>query len=346
MSFKEIVDLLVSAKRPIDVFGDGDVEEVKKRFRAMVKICHPDLALDSEKELAEKTMKILNDFYKRALDELKKGIYEELDEKELLKKSDVLFDFSLRGKEYKFYKYLASEDICDLYLGLCDDELVILKIAMEEDDNKLVSDEYGVLQKLDHLSIPKVLTRVKINGKEGLIFNKPVGLTIGEVQSDYGNINGEHICWILERLLSVVGYLHSQYIVHGNIKEDNVLIDVDNHNVILKDYTLCVSNANDSESTYRIINDDYTPSYVSKDARVMPNVDIYAIGKIAIKLLGGDVSNVALPVSCDIRVRNFIRKLLDKSANDAWQLWDELIKIRQEVYGSKRFQKLEKRRRK
>ncbi len=345
MSFKEAVDILTSSKRPIEVFGEGTEEKIKKRYRSYVKICHPDIVSNECKDLAEKIMKILNNFYKRALDEIKKGIYDVTDEKEVLKASEALFALTIRNKEYTFYKYLYSEDVGDIYEGLCEDERVLIKICSDEDDNDLVKNEYQLLLKLNHASIPKVMTRLRVNDKEAFISSKPEGLGLDEFLRNYGYLSGEHICWVLERLLSCIGYLHSLKIVHGNIKEDNILINPDTHNVILKDYSLCIVDANEKDSSYKIINDSYTPDYVSKDSKVIPNTDIYAVGKIAIKLLGGDIDRVALPVTCDIRVRQFIRKLLDKNSNDAWQLWDELIKIRTEVYGSKRFQTLRKVRR-
>ena len=71
-------------------------------------------------------------------------------------------------------------------------------------------------------------------------------------------------------------------------------------------------------------------------------MDIYAVGLVAVNLLGGDIERIALQISVYIKVRTFIRKLLSGKENDAWALWDELINIRNEVYGSKRFQVLKR----
>ena len=343
MSIKEIADLLINAKRPIDVFGDITLDELKKKYKSLIKICHPDLESEDYKEMATNTMSLLNEYYEKALKEIESGIYNVFDEKELLKNEEELFEFNLKNKNYKFYKYLMSDDVCDIYEGICDKDLVTLKIVMDESDNRLIDHEYSVLKELSHYSILKPITRVKINGKNGLIYNKPKALNIADFKREYGLVGGSHVCWILERLLSVIGYLHSNKIVHGNIKEENVLIDAENHNVLLIDYTLCIDKADEKDSKYKIINDNFTPSYVNKDARVVPNSDIYAVGKIAIDLLGGDIERVTLPISCDYRIRTFIRKLLLSSEQDAWKLWDELRGLRSEVYGNERFKKLIKR---
>ena len=52
MSYKEIANILLNAKRPIDVFGNISLEEVKKKYKSMVKKCHPDLFSEEEREAA------------------------------------------------------------------------------------------------------------------------------------------------------------------------------------------------------------------------------------------------------------------------------------------------------
>lgn len=343
MSYKEIANILLNAKRPIDVFGDISLEEVKKKYKSMVKKCHPDLFSEEEREAASKITILLNEYYSKALKEFESGIYNITDEKELLETNEVLFDFDIKGDKYTFYKYFSCDDVCDIYEGICNEKIILLKIAMDENDNDLVVNEFQTVNDLEHYSIIKPLRKVKINNKVALIYEKPNALNIIDFKKAYGSINGSHVSWILERLLSAIGYLHSKKIVHGNIKEENVFIDADNHNVILTDYTLCINNANEQDSKYKIINDHFTPSYVNNHSKVVPNVDIYAVGKIAIDLLGGDIDRIALPVSCDIRLRSFIRKLLSENEQDAWKLWDELRSIRTEIYGNERFKKLIKR---
>lgn len=142
----------------------------------------------------------------------------------------------------------------------------------------------------------------------------------------------------------MVGLLHSKKIVHGNIKPENLLIDVENHNVTLLDYSLCIKDADKYGSKYKIVNEFYTPKYVSSSSCVKPCTDIYALGIYAIDLMGGDIERIALPLTCDVRIRQFIRKLVSLDYNDAWVLWDELRNLRTLVYGSERFKKLEMKR--
>ena len=88
-----------------------------------------------------------------------------------------------------------------------------------------MENEYKLLKEKKHLGLPSVISKLKINGRTTLIMKKEEGLTPSELIKEYGYIPQEHIVWILERLLSLVGYLHSYRIVHGNIKPENIMID-------------------------------------------------------------------------------------------------------------------------
>jgi serine/threonine protein kinase len=172
------------------------------------------------------------------------------------------------------------------------------------------------------------------------------GITMPELMEQYKKgVPAEHVMWMLERLLSVVGYLHSNCVVHGNIKPENIIINKETHNVSLVGFSFCIANANTVEAQYKIINDFYTAPEVKKTARVLPSSDVYSIGKIAITLLGGNVANDGMPNFVDARIRAFIRKMVSKTQsdrpNDAWKLWSELIKLRTEVFGTQRFKKLD-----
>ena len=185
-----------------------------------------------------------------------------------------------------------------------------------------------------------------VNDTNAILMREVKGITMPELLEQYKKgVPAEHVMWMLERLLSVVGYLHSNCVVHGNIKPENIIINKDNHNVSLLGFSFCIPNANTSEAQYKIVNDYYTAPEVNKTARVLPSSDVYSIGKIAIKLLGGDISSNGMPISVDARVRAFIRKMVSSSLsdrpNDAWKLWSELIKLRNEVFGTQRFKKLD-----
>lgn len=344
MSPEEITKLLSKVVRPIEFFGNISLEEVNEKYRAYSKDCHPDLVPIQKQESAEAAFKLLSNIYSVAKKEFKLGIYNIVDSKSMYEISKPISEFKTKNNEYRIYECISSGDVIETYRGLDKDKVINIDIALNENDNSLMDEEFKTLKSLDHYSIPKPLEKFKINGKTSIVYEGYPELNAFEVSRRYGAIPGEHVAWMLERLLSAIGYLHERKMVHGNIKPENIYIDPDTHNVVIGDYSLCITNANESTSGYAIANDNYSPSYVNKKARVIPNVDIYAVGKIAIYLLGGDVKKGAMPLNCDSRLREFIRKLIDERnlQNDAWALWTELCELRNEIYGLQRFQKLEK----
>lgn len=54
-------------------------------------------------------------------------------------------------------------------------------------------------------------------------------------------------------------------------------------------------------------------------------------------MLGGNVKNNGMPINIDSRMREFIRKLVEKDykkrSDDAWKLWDEWRELRVKIFG-------------
>ena len=63
MTLNEIVRILDNASRSIEVFGNGTKDDVKKQYKKYIKICHPDLYQNDQKDLASKAAILLNEYY-------------------------------------------------------------------------------------------------------------------------------------------------------------------------------------------------------------------------------------------------------------------------------------------
>lgn len=346
MSIKEIYEKLLNAKRPIDFFEKVSTEEeLKKIYREYAKVLHPDTVSESEQYISSEAFSILGKLYKLGISELEQGIYEKIDPIKLYKNMDPLFDITVKGNTYYFYENVFEGEVAYIYKGICNDDIVYLKIAIDEVDNELIDNEYKVLSTIRHQSLPFVEHKIVINNENAIIMREVKGITMLDLLDEYkSGAPAEHVMWMLERILSVVGYLHSNCVVHGNIKPENIIINKEVHNVSLVGFSFCIKDANTLDAKYKIVNDYYTAPEVSKDARVLPSSDIYSIGKIAIKLLGGSVITNGIPLSVDPRVRTFIKNMvtddLSKRPNDAWKLWSEVSKLRTEVFGTERFKKM------
>lgn len=282
--------------------------------------------------------------YNQAIERLEGNVgFEKAD---TYKTMSPLFEVTTKGELYQFYENVFEGEVAYIYKGTTGKDSVYLKVAIDSDDNKLIDTEYEVLSELKHQSLPYAKQKIMINDNRAILMREIKGVTMSELLEQYPKgVPQEHVMWIMERLFSVVGYLHSKCVVHGIIKPENIIINKDNHNVSLVGFSFCIPKANTEDAKYKIVNEYYTAPEVNKTSRVLPSSDVYSIGKIAIKLLGGDIKTNQMPVSIDERVRKFIEKMVSNAPSDrpddVWKLWSELIELRTEVFGTQRFKKLD-----
>lgn len=344
MTVKEIYNKLLKARRASDFFGKiSSLDDLKKKYRDYSKQVHPD-AVKSDKYIANEAFNMLNKLYDDGQKEFENGIYGIVDPIKIYSQKSPLFDLKIKGNNYYFYENIFEGEVANIYKGVCNGSLIYMKLAIDSDDNNLIETEYKVLSEYRHQLLPYVEERIKINGCSAIIMREVRGLSMDEFMKQYPKgVPPEHVMWMLERMLNVVGYLHSNKVVHGNIKPENVMIHKETHTVSLIGLAFCIPEANKDSAHYQIVNDVYTAPEVNKTSIVSPVSDIYSIGKITIQLLGGNITTNGMPVKIDSRVREFVRNMVkkDNRPDDAWKLWSELIKLRNEVYGTKRFQTLE-----
>ena len=242
MSIAELYDSLLKARRPFEFFGKVQKEEeLRKSYRNFAKLIHPDLVPDHEKYIAGEAFTILNKLYNQGLSELQKGVYNDISPLIMYKEMEPLFEITIRGTQYKFYENVFDGEVADIFKGISKDEIVYLKVATDPSDNDLLETEFEVLSNNRHQSLPYVLNIIKINDSKAILMRDAKGETVDELLKDYPHgIPAEHVLWMMERLLSVVGYLHYNCVVHGNIKPENIIINKDIHNVTLLGFSFCI----------------------------------------------------------------------------------------------------------
>lgn len=346
MDVKELYEKLLQAKRPIDFFGNvSSKNELHVEFMKYLPMFDPEFAQHEDEYITGQTLSILNELYELGLDEIKHGIYSKINPVSFFKSTTPIFEITVDEQLYQFYWCICVGEVAYIYKGASENDVVYLKVAINPDDNDLIDSEYDVLSTLRHQSLPYVEKEIKINDSNSILMREIKGISMPDLMKEYSRgVPAEHVMWMLERLLSVVGYLHSNFVVHGNIKPENIIINKENHNVSLLGLSFCIKCANMPDAHYKIVNDFYTAPEVSKIARILPSSDIYSIGKVAIELLGGNIVTNEIPNSVDTRVSDFIKKMVSTNSenrpNDAWELWTELRKIRTAVFGKQRFKTL------
>ena len=356
MKSNEIVEFysrISQMNSPENLFGElsGNskteiLQSLSEIYKDLIKKFHPDkysLADAYTRYLAGEISGIINEFNSQAkkqieLETYSKGISSSANE--------VSFEIKTKLRVYRIFEHFMEADYANLFRGefrtsKTGVERVCVKIIRDKADNDLIRREVQILKSIQHKSLPVFFDEFRTTeGELGLIERFIEGYDLFAIQEKYSNgLPVEHVCWILERLLSVLGFLHYNKIIHANIEPGNIIVRPEDHNVFLIDFLFAIPNANTTNETYSCLNEPYSAPEVKLKKRPIPASDIYSIGKSMLFLLGGDVDNNKFPSHIDKRISSFLAELIEPSplrrAKDAWILWHRLSNLREEVFGAR-----------
>ena len=272
--------------------------------------------------------------------------------------SEVDFTVTTQAGAYRVQRILAQGDLAMLYRGSCvsggrSGQDVTVKVVMQREDKDLLLEEARILQILQATEgaqrkhLPEVLDQFQSpSGQAGTIFSYLDGHDLDEVRERYPDgLDAEHVAWVLARSLSGLGFAHQQGIIHGNIEPAHILVRPADHNVFLIDWTYAVVAPEKTGQGFRAHNPDFSPPEVMARKPPLPASDLYSLGKTMIYLLGGDVRQGTLPPRVDERFARFLQFMIRESprqrAQDAWEVAEQLVQLRVEVFGPPRFVPLE-----
>jgi hypothetical protein len=264
-------------------------------------------------------------------------------------------DFAVKTDKatYCATSVIASGDISTVY-GAGD---VVLKIADAPSDNDLMQHETRVLGLLlaheDKTTIHFVPPRDQFrtaDGRLGTVFERLEGFDLTALRDRFKQ-RGEpglpprHLIWVLRRALAALGWAHKNGILHGNLDPSHILVRGRDHMVWLVDWCWAVVNPEQTVQGFKALNETYSPPEVAERGKPTPASDIYALGKCAIHLVGGDPATKTLPDNMDPKLARFIKYMCVESqggrAQDAWELYLQIDRIRQQIWGAHEFIPLE-----
>lgn len=360
MELQELSQKVQGGIGPTGVFGSlsGNTNEMleaaKAEFRAFVKKCHPDLVPEGQKEFATQTFKQLKDLYVCVTDQIRTGIYghPQASPSPASGQTGRSALASISGKlhEYTVYQVIATGEVAKIYKATYVDsngvtKYVALKIALDSNDNRLITNEQKILNRLakvltpqDRFSLPTLIDTFKTrDGKAASALELVDGYDFQQLLDHPLYQNGVkdpyHIGWILERQLALLGHLHKNLIVHGNIEPSHLMLVPHNHNVVLLDFCFAAENPDDADHIH-IFTPDYSAPEIESKSPPHPRMDLYGLGKSMVYLLRGDPKTGRLPDDIPRAYVNLINHLIDpdpnKRAGDAWQMAHHLVAIREE----------------
>ncbi len=341
---KQFYNDVCHCKNPADIFTtlkSGKIKEsdLQKEYRSLMMQCHPDKFVGAEaliKHMAEEVSSVVNEMYSLAMSEITNGCKPS---KSKPKENIVLFEIKTKSNLYTIHEHAFEGEYANLYTGTCGSEKVCVKVVHESSDNKFLMNEVKVMKRLTHKSLPVFLDMFKTSDRTmGVIMREIDGYDLTQVREKYKDgLSTRHVGWIFERLLSALGFMHINKVLHGNIEPSNLMVRPRDHNSFLVDFLFSLIEPMDSGNKIKVYSEEYSHEDIAKKVAPMPHHDLYSLGKCMIYLLGGDVENNRLPSGISMTLRKFILEFIYGKVNDAWQKHAELRKLRKEVLGHKGF---------
>lgn len=262
------------------------------------------------------------------------------------------FDIELRERQennigsYKLIEKLAEGGFGAVYVAKHTelDELTVIKHSLKISgyDTELLKKEAKSIWDLRHHAIPAMRDFIILpDGSCCLVMSYIQGPTLQQIIDRYRKkkreIDPENVCWIIERLLDALRYIHYHGVIHGDIKPLNVIVQPELHTCYLVDFGLA-SIRPDRKSRPEGYTPMFAPPEVNQEKPLLPESDLYSLGLLALYAFGGDPVNKKIPSSIPAPIRNFIEMLLiyDIRNRPNWEKMDllaEFRNIRMETFG-------------
>jgi len=362
-SFDELCVVVSEASSPDEVFealrqgGDGWRAALRDEFERLSAVADPQLFPEAgARQAAEIVRRRLEELYAEALQPRDRP-GEALDYRHAAPLDDERLRFSVRTGRgaYEVTGSLARGDVASLYEGRATEgphagRRLVLKLADAPADNDLMLDEVAALERLwagngpQRKHLPELIDHFRApDGRVGVILERLDGLDLVEIRRRLpGGMPPQHVIWVMRRLLSALGYAHGLGMVHGNIEPAHVIVRPRDHNVFLVDWCYSVIEPAKTGRGFKVENPDFSPPEVGQRKPPLPASDLYAAGKCMAFLLGSPAGSDAPPASTDERLFRFVRYLTRVSplqrAQDAWDMFAELGRIRRALFGAHRFE--------
>lgn len=351
-----VYDYVMKAVYAEDIFGKftDNKEEMSRTieitYRKLAKVIHPDRNIGNS-EMATEAFKKLSKFREGAQESIKRNIYGQQKED---KAENTNFIIKTQKYEYKILSTLAEGDLSTVYEGSCENSnifngKVAIKVFENIEDNIFAQNEIRVLElfQLDQgkqcKHLPVFIDKFRTTNKQfGVVLQQINGYDLYSVKEKYKDgIDRKHMVWVLNRLLSVLGYAHSKGVIHANIEPAHFMIRPRDHNGWLIDWCYAAVNPLHSEDKFKIYNEDFSAPEVKEQKSPIPASDLYSVGKLMIYILGGNIKNNTMPGTVEDKLQRFIKFFVRESpiqrAQDAWEMHMELNELVIELWGAKQF---------
>jgi serine/threonine protein kinase len=301
---------------------------IKAAYHALIKIAHPDNNGD------ENRAKDLNAAYE-ILSNAKKR--KEFDKASQNKSGTIIGN-------YRVLEAIAEGGFGQTYKGehLITKDLVCIKhcsMVSPAHDAVLIQETKAIWD-LRHYALPIMRDLIRLEDNSlALIMSYIPGYTLEQIVEKVGRMDPETVAWISERILNGMMYLHHHGVVHGDIKPQNIIIQPNNHSVVLVDFGLAMVKPSESAKSQ-----GYTPIFASPEQIagkvLLPASDYYSLGMVMIYALNGGkrMDSKQVPGSVPDPMVDFIYRITKKEvlSRPQMDLFDDFVKVRNLSFGRSR----------
>jgi serine/threonine protein kinase len=327
-----IVDEMKDHYKTLQVARFAHQDVVEAAYKALLKQFHPDKGLSVSGERARE----INEAY------------------EELTKRRSEYDRNLKSEKpktignYKILSPLAEGGFGRTYKAehIINRELVCIKdcFNISKEENEFLIEESRTVWNLRHYALPAMRDLIQMeDGRVVLVMSYIEGPTLEQLVKKVGAIDFEHVCWITERIINAMNYMHRSGVVHGDIKPQNIIVQEDKHMAVLVDFGLSsVKPTSTSDAK------GYTPFFAAPEQiagkPLLPETDYYSLGMTMLFALGGGsdfVERKLVPNDVPDELCRFIKKLIARDIASRPQygkddLGDMIVQVREKVFGRRR----------
>jgi len=320
-TYDAAVRLLRDARTPEDVFGSSSPERV---YRELAKLVHPDrVAADRAAEAADAFARLSASWSART----------------------GPATITSRSAMYRVGPRLAADELAEYRSAESDGDELVLKVARRPTDNDLLRGEARSLRALRSVDpqwtpyLPDLRDsftyRDQTTGADHVVnvLDRPQGIvSLSAVRAAYpSGLDPRDAAWVWRRLLVVLGVAHHCGLVHGAVVPDNVLIQAEQHGLVLTNWCFAVPEGEQVPAVVTRYRDWYAPEILTRSAAT-PGSDIYLATRCMLALMRDRVPDP---------LRAFARGCLLAAPkgrpSDAWDLLAELDDVLGHIYGPRRF---------
>lgn len=329
-SLQEISINLDRATRGSEIFGPQ--KHAAKNYKLLASICHPDV--NEDRVLAEEVFKKLGKWWEEAQLEMEDGKYNDPD---YVGKTTTI---TTKTKTYQVGKLFSIGDISDVYSGFDGGKKILVKVALDPIQNQRLQNESTILKALRakdtdvgwNKYLPNILDSFLLNGLRVNIFEYTEGLyTLKQVEKEYPNgVHPRAFTWMWNRILEILGWIHSNDIVHANFWPTNLLINPETHGLVVIDWTNAGPAGKIVNTTPYEYRNSVPPEMLYKKG-VTPGTDLY-MAAMSMALLSKQVGGSLKGFLNACVINNLVYR-----EQDAWAMRKRFDSLQEALFGPKKF---------